>query len=234
MFRMDCNVSAGAVPDAGVAALNKPEHPLPVAAQAFNVFDLDPAERQRRVLDDLVAANPLPEQANDAALLFLFGQPAVFPCVEEVDQGIEVNLIGVLEASDLTPGEELFAKDALEFGDVVFGQFSAHGVCQVCSDGIVDGHPFGRNDRGWGRLNDGNWRDRRLNQRDRGKRRGWWQDLRFRLGVLRELHLVTEPLGIIPKAGFGAQADELAVVRSPDPFGAVAAAPEFIAVVFTV
>ena len=45
---------------------------------------------------------------------------------------------------------------------------------------------------------------------------------------------MTEPLGIIPEAGFGAQTDELAVVRSPDPFGAVAAAPEFVAVVFTV
>ena len=45
---------------------------------------------------------------------------------------------------------------------------------------------------------------------------------------------MTEPLGIVPETGPGAQADEFAVVRSPYPFGAVAAAPEFVAVVFTV
>ena len=45
---------------------------------------------------------------------------------------------------------------------------------------------------------------------------------------------MTGPLGIIPEAGPGAQADEFAVVRSPDPLGAVAAAPEFVAVVFAV
>jgi hypothetical protein len=47
--------------------------------------NLNPAERKRRVLDDVVAANTLPEEADDAALLFLLGQPAVLPCVAEVD-----------------------------------------------------------------------------------------------------------------------------------------------------
>jgi hypothetical protein len=60
------------------------------------------------------------------------------------------------------------------------------------------------------------------------------QNLRFRLGYFRELHPVTKPLGIIPEAGFDAQTDELAVVRSPDSFGAVAAAPEFVVDVFAV
>ena len=45
---------------------------------------------------------------------------------------------------------------------------------------------------------------------------------------------MTKPLGIVPETGPGAQADELAAVRSPDPFGAVAATPEFVAVVFAV
>ncbi len=83
-------------------------------------------------------------------------------------------------------------------------------------------------------MNNRNRRDRRLNQCVRRKGCGWRQDLRFRLDGLRKLHLVTEPLGIIPEAGFGAHADELAVVRSPDPFGTVAATPEFVAVVFAV
>jgi hypothetical protein len=92
------------------------------------VDDLDPAERKRRVLDDVVAANTFPEEADDAALLFLLGQPAVLPCVAEVDQGIEVDLIEVFEAGNLAPGEELLAKDALEFREGVFGQFSTYGA----------------------------------------------------------------------------------------------------------
>ena len=72
----------------------------------------------------------------------------------------------------------------------------------------------------------------------RGERKGEWsgrrKNLRFGRRGLRGLHLVTEPLGIVPEAGPGAHADKFTVVRSPDPLGAVAAAPEFVPVVFTV
>ena len=41
-------------------------------------------------------------------------------------------------------------------------------------------------------------------------------------------------LGLVPEARFCAQAVELAVMRTPNPFGAVAAAPQLVAVVFAV
>ena len=45
---------------------------------------------------------------------------------------------------------------------------------------------------------------------------------------------MTKPFGIFPEARLGTQADEFAIVRSPDPFGSVAGEPDFVAVVFAV
>jgi hypothetical protein len=60
------------------------------------------------------------------------------------------------------------------------------------------------------------------------------QNIHLRRRGLRKRHAVADAFGVVPEAGPGTHADKFTVVRSPDPLGAVAAAPEFVAVVFTV
>ena len=79
-----------------------------------------------------------PEKADQAALLLLLGQTAVFSGVAEVEQDIEVDLVDILKSRDFTPDEELLAEHGLEFRDSGRREFTADGVGQIGLDGGFD------------------------------------------------------------------------------------------------
>jgi len=77
--------------------------------------NLDLAQAHGGILRDVAAADAGPEEPDQAALLLLLGQLSVLPCVAEIQQRIEIDLVEVVNALDPAPDEELLAEDGLEF-----------------------------------------------------------------------------------------------------------------------
>src|SRR6202453_2987681 len=103
-----------------------------------NLGGLDFAERQSRILGDVVAAEAVPKEADDAVLLLCLDDGTLGPRAAEDEQGVKIDLIEVFESLHPCPGEELFLKDSLELLDRVRLEPSAAGVGHVGIDGLLD------------------------------------------------------------------------------------------------
>lgn len=103
-----------------------------------NLNDLDPSEAERRIFDQVAAAHTGPEEADHTALLLLFGERAVLPHAAEVEQGIEIDLIDILESLRLGPGEELLIEDGLKLVERGLGHVATDRILEVGFDSLVD------------------------------------------------------------------------------------------------
>jgi hypothetical protein len=103
-----------------------------------NRGSLDFAERQSGILGDVVAAEAVPKEADDAVLLLYPDDGTLGPRAAEGEQGVKIDLIEVFESLHPCPGEELFLKDSLELLDRVRLEPSAAGVGHVGIDGLLD------------------------------------------------------------------------------------------------
>ena len=101
-----------------------------------NLDDLDPSQAESGILDQVAAPNAGPEEADHAPLLLLLGQRSVLPGAAEVEQGVELDLVDVLESLRLGSGKELLLEDGGEFFERGLGDVAPDGIREVGLDGL--------------------------------------------------------------------------------------------------
>ena len=184
----------------------------------------------------IAAADAGPEEPDQAALLLLLGQLSVLPGVAEIQQRIEIDLVEVVNAlRSALQTRNCLRKIVSSFESVEDSQFPARASARYASTALLDSDSwFPRLDRGdlFGRQS----------RRDTRLRRGWHSQNRIGRHLRRRPTRLSQRFGQLPAKflcrfpamGLCALADELTVVRSPYPLGAVAAAPGFVAGILTI